>query len=68
MYSKIIPERKSSFWRLQSIEEWNHYYGFLKFILADEIPPNTTVFQLFISFKYQELYKIVTFFFDSFVR
>lgn len=68
MYSRIIPESKSSFWSLQSIEEWNHCYGFLKFILADEIPLNPTVFQLFIPFKYQELYKIVTFFFDSFVH
>lgn len=56
-YSRIIPERESSFWRLQYIEEWNHYYGFLKFILADEILLNPTVFQLFIPFKYQELYK-----------
>ena len=68
MYSRIIPERKSSFWWLQSIEEWNHYYRFLKFILANEIPLHPTVFQLFIPFKYQEFNKIVTFFFDNFVR
>ena len=55
MYSRIIPERKSSFWKLQSIEEWNHYHGFLKYILSDEIPLNPTVFQLFIPSKYQEL-------------